>query len=59
MSCENLRAYLRNYVGIGWTTTGLPIGLGYLAKVDSADVYGLLEIADELSIPLPCEEVYE
>ena len=59
MSANSLRAYLENYVGIGWTVTGLPIGIGYLARLDTADTQELLQIADELSIPLPCEEVYE
>lgn len=50
MSIEHLRAFLRNYVGIGWTTTGMPIGIGYLERIDKANIDELLEIAAELNI---------
>lgn len=47
---ENLRSFLREYVGIGWTATGHPISLGYLARIDTATPEQLLKIADELGI---------
>ena len=50
MSIEHFRAFLRNYVGVGWTTTGLPIGLNYLERIDKADINELLKIAEELNI---------
>jgi len=49
---EKLRSLLYSYAGIGWTVTGLPIGMGYLARIEHASNDELLEIASELGIEI-------
>lgn len=53
---EKLRGDLLQYAGIGWTVTGCPIGIGYIARIQSATPDELIKIAAELGIDVIIQE---
>jgi hypothetical protein len=50
---EELRSYLRDYVGTGYICLSTPIALYYLSRIDEATTLeDLAEIADDLGITI-------